>query len=131
MWGVNTFDNNDAIEWLKNIEANNDFKSVNNLIKSLNGLSDLDDVVLKECTEALAAIELVASAKTDNFKTFPADKVDWLTKSEYSFSETEIKAAAQLAKSIKKDSEIRELFLDSPLLKSWEEYMDDLIKKLK
>ena len=56
MWGVNTFDNNDAIEWLKNIEANNDFKSVNNLIKSLNDLSDLDDVVLKECTEALAAI---------------------------------------------------------------------------
>lgn len=131
MWGVNTFDNNDAIEWLKDIEKNNDFKKVNTLIKSLNDLADLDDVVLKECTEALAAIELVASAKTDNFKTFPADKLEWLSNAEYSFSEAEIKAALKLAQSIKKDSEIRELFLDSPMLKTWNEYMDDLIKKLK
>lgn len=131
MWGVNTFDNNDAIEWLKGIEENNDFKKVNTLIKSLNDLADLDDVVLKECTEALAAIEVIASAKTDNFKTFPADKVDWLSNADFAFSEEEIKAALKLAKSIKKDSEIKELFLDSPLLKSWNEYMDELIKKLK
>ena len=130
MWGINTFDNNDALEWLKKLKISNNFNEVANLVNQYQTQEAIDDLILKQCTELLAAVEVIASAKTDDFKTFPADQVDWLANSEYSYDDKVFAAAKKTAELIKKDSEIRELYLESPLLKSWEEYMNELINKL-
>ena len=130
MWGVNTFDNDVAINWLKKLNLENNFSSIPALIKRYNSLDNLDDVTLDECTEVIAAIEVIATAKTDDFKVFPSEFVDWLTNEDYSFTPEEIKDAKTLFEKIRKDSEIKELYIDSPQLKPWNEYMDVLAKKL-
>lgn len=129
MWGVGTFENDITLAWFNGIVDNNNIAGIMQTVNAANTVG-VDNLDLNDCYIALAAAEIVAAEKNENYKAFPMESVEWFIENDFPFTKQDEEACIQLAKQILADSEVKEMYVDSPLFDEWKKSIDLLIAKL-
>lgn len=75
-WGDGPFDNDDAADWVYELEAARDFNAVRTVLRSIAGASAYLEA--PEGSVGIAAAEVVAAARTDASSTLPAAVAAWI-----------------------------------------------------
>jgi hypothetical protein len=117
-WGVNTFDNDLALDWA-NMVIEEDDKEL--IIVALKEIANEEDYIeAPECIEALCAIETIAALKVNAYDLLPDAYKEWVeNQGEHAFDETTIALAKKVLKRITSDSELLELWEESDYYQDW------------
>jgi hypothetical protein len=130
-WGIGSFDNDDALDWLSELEA---AASPAVLTAALSGIdAKAKYVEAPDCSIALASAEVVAAAHGRPSKTLPAEATAWLKRVRPSIS-PELLQQARTAVAFCRDhanSELRQLWADSKDFQGWLADTADLSSRLK
>jgi hypothetical protein len=130
-WGINNFDNDTAIYWLQRLIDEDEDGIIKNTIEgfSKNFRADRTDII--ECSEFLAAAEVVAALTGNPAEQLPVELEDWIQGQYIQIDQKALEECHKGVELILKDSELKEMFLDSGYFKSWEKEQRNLIKRLK
>lgn len=130
-WGADSFENDDALDWLADFCDDPEEGFVLAALKSCAEADAGAYLESPECCAAVAAAELVAALKGSGDADLPEDVsaclADSNIKPEPYLVETALKALAR----IKSGSELKELWDDSEQAGEWQEAMSDLESRLK
>lgn len=134
-WGEENFSNDDAADWVWELERS---KGINTLIAPIKRINDSSEYLESpECCEALAAAEVVAAGLTSDFSNVPEEVKNWLNKKQGFFGkkptieQTHANMAIQAITKIIDNSELKELWQDSANYHDWQEIQSTLMVKLK
>jgi hypothetical protein len=125
-WGVNFYENDDALDWLE--EAKEEGSSF--ILKTLKNILEADYLEAPECVNALAAAEVIATVKGNPVDCLPSDIKEGILESDYSFSKKDAETALKALEKILKDSELKELWEETESFQDWLLSLDDLKKRL-
>lgn len=130
-WGMGPFDNDDALDWVWELEASSDVSILEDALEDVT--SSLIYISAPECSRAVAAAEVVAALIGKQREDLPDEVGSWV-------SENDIEANKELVELAKKavtlvrdssKSELAELWLDSGVNHDdWHAGISDLIKRL-
>lgn len=130
-WGLDFFDNDDAMDWLGDLSPATAAEAVEGAIARVLDHGDGDYLESPDCQVALAAAELTAAALGR-----PADSVpEYVSQLRASVDSptlpmTALRARAALDR-IEKESELRELLEEVDALEPWMDLLDALRERLK
>ncbi len=135
-WGHKNFENDDAGDWVYDLEMSND-KSV--IHQALDGvLTNEDYLEAPDCCIALAAAEVVLAGRTGGHARVPEDVSSWLKrkhgfikKKPVTFESEDVSKSIEAISKIVESSELKELWEESDDFQPWLELENDLIAKLK
>ncbi len=135
-WGHKNFENDDAGDWVYDLEMSND-KSV--IHQALDGvLTNEDYLEAPDCCVALAAAEVVLAGRTGDHSRVPEDVSSWLKrkhgfikKKPVTFESEDVSKSIEAISKIVESSELKELWEESDDFQPWLELENDLIAKLK
>ncbi len=127
-WGYDTFDNDDALDWVADLEESTGAISI---VEALSGVTDEADDYLEtaECAMAIAAAEVVAGLNGHRAPTLPEGVIDWLSGKSTPTPELKEKAQASLD-AVVKESELREQWEEKEDFPKWMDYMQKLRTRL-
>ncbi len=129
--GTGTFDNEDALEWIGGFGADG-ANAIVEAFDNINNLDPTDYIEAEIAAHALAAAELVAAARDGDTDRLPEDAVASLRENAAKINAAKLLAAGRKAVSrVLKQSELRELWEDSPDAEDWEDDVRDLLERLK
>jgi hypothetical protein len=128
-WGVGNFDNDDAADWVYELEESND-TSV--LVATLGEATEGGYLESPVGCEALAAAEVVAALLGNAGKALPDGVRKWVAVNDVEVGHDLLAlaraAVARVAKA--EDSELRELWQETDDYPQWVALQDDLLKRL-
>ena len=128
VWGYGAFENDDAADWLVELEDNS-----NNvvLVDALNAILDEADDYLEAptCSIALAAAEVIAALNGEPVDELPDEVEEWI-QGRPSPNASLLTNARQVVEMILGNSERRELWIDSESFEAWETRLRDLQSRL-
>jgi hypothetical protein len=127
-WDIGSFDNDEALDWVYELEKANDFSI---LEKSFETVIDQegDSPDASDCTIALCAAEVVASLLDNPASDVPDEVLEWIEDKPEPSSEL-IKIAVKAIKVILDDSELKELWLETDEYQDWVDNVKTLIENL-
>lgn len=130
-WGISNFDNDTAIYWIQRLVEEEEDGLLKNTIENFikNFRSDRTDLI--ECSEFLAASEVVAALTGNPSDELPVELEDWIQSQYVQIDQAALEKCAKGVDQIIRDSELKEMFLDSGYFKSWDKEQRNLIKRLK
>ncbi|EMI41733.1 DUF4259 domain-containing protein [Rhodopirellula sp. SWK7] len=116
-WGHSTFDNDDAADWVADLEESTDMSDV---IQALCGVTDdaEDYIEAPECSSAIAAAEVVAALNGNPSADLPGSVREWI----------EGKPIPDAGLNTKACNAIDAVLSDSELKELWEENAEDYPK---
>lgn len=134
-WGVRNFENDDALDWVSAVTETKDTKLIIAALKAIDG----NDGYLEapECCEALCAVEIIASKKSNSPDSLPEELIDWLQKPQGlfrklpGFTEDQYALARRVLNKITSDSELKELWEESDAYPEWCTVQQNLAEMLK
>ena len=130
-WGSGSFDNDEAMDWIGGFGAD----GANIIVEALEAITGLDpgDYIEQDAAaQAIAAAELVASARDGDTSRLPEDAVASLKENAGKINAAKLLAPARKALTrILKGSELKELWDDSPDAEEWEDCVRELLERLK
>jgi hypothetical protein len=133
-WGIGNFENDDAGDWVYDLEKSKD-KSI--LHKALNSvLENSDYIEAPECCEALAAAEVIYSGLSSDHSGISEEVIKWLVKKPglfkkpITFEASDAIKAIETINKILHSSELKELWEESDEFEKWNEIENSLIEKL-
>ena len=128
VWGYGSFENDDAADWLAELEG-----SSNNvvLVDALNAFIDEadDDPDTSTCSIALAAAEVIAALNGEPIDDLP-DEIDEWIQDRPAPNETLLANARQVVELILENSELRDSWKESDDSEAWESCLTDLHSRL-
>lgn len=128
-WGSGTFENDDASDWLYELEESSDTSVI---AEALSVITDAGNVYLQapECCNALAAAEIVAALRGHPPADFPANAKKWVA----GHTKLEVTALVKIAQAaigrIRSNSELKELWDESEPDAEWHASLDNLSARL-
>jgi len=126
-WGFGHFDNDDALDYVASLMKS---EGTGLLSRSLETVLKTDSPITYECTQALAAAEVVAAL--GGFPgELPEEVVEWIKKADRPKDDQLKKLATQAVQKIVASSELKELWEESGDVESWMEQVQELLKRLK
>jgi len=127
-WGHGHFENDDASDWLYELEASGDLSVV---ITALDAVSQdpADYVESPTCCNALAAAEIVAALNGKPSSNLPEIAGTWVRGKPEPGSDAVSKARAAVER-IRTNSELRELWEESDDFENWLKVVDDVHRRL-
>jgi hypothetical protein len=125
-WGIGHFDNDDALDYVALLIKSG---GISLLIRSLETVIQGDVVATYECTEALAAAEVVAALHGSPGE-LPEEAIEWVSKTDKPKDEHLKKLAIQAVQKIATSSELKDLWAESDDDESWGEEIQGLLKRL-
>ncbi len=135
-WCTDNFSNDMAAEWVAALEKSKGIKFLMSPIERIN--QNTGYLKIEECSEALAASEVVAAAISSDYSITPDKVRTWLnTKKGFIFAKKpqinpeHSAQAITVVERILKESELRELWQDSEEFENWQEKQHVLLKKLR
>lgn len=129
-WGINNFENNVALDWLEELIQSNgsEVKAfMNSFVQHFNP----EETTLDNCFKFLAICELFAIINHNPADDLPSELLDWMERTYVENQKEPLEVCAKGLKLILKDSEIKEMYLDSEYYESWKEIQENLLKRLK
>ena len=128
MSGPKIFDNDDAMDWIYDLQEEGSLADVNEaldlIVRSRSNPLDLTDSRI-----ALAAGEIVAAMNGDSSPELPEEAEDWLI-GKPSASEVLRAKAEEAIRKILQTSELIDYWTEREQLDSWRFAVNDLIKRL-
>ena len=134
-WGIGNFENDCALDWVSTVLHT---KGKGEIDKALKAIDKTNDYIEEpECSEALCAIEIVVAKSTGDFSNLSDELKEWLTrkngffKKAIEFNASEIELAKRVLSKIVNNSELQELWEESPDYEEWRSLQSKLDSKLK
>ena len=129
-WGENTFENDDAADWLAEFC---DEPGEDSLLDAFAVVNDADEDYLEapESSAALAAAELVAGLHGQPPADLPARARECLENFKLKPSAALLAAAQKAVARVQTDSELKELWEESNGAAQWQTAVQNLAKRLK
>ena len=126
-WGYGSFDNDDAADWVWELEHAGDYEVVRPVLEAV---AERDDhLEAPTCCEAIAAAEVVAAGRGRPLAKLPEDATRWL-EGRAAPDDAFVQLARRAVAAILAKSELREVWQESSGLDAWRERMDDLAARL-
>ena len=127
-WGLKSFDNDDAMDWVAEFEEAGAEAVKASLDAALN---DNDELESPEACEALAAAEVVAAAKTGDPTNLAQDAASALARHASEIATPEnIVLAKDAVERIKAKSELRDLWQETDEFDAWIKDVEALESRL-
>ena len=129
-WGMGIFENDDASDWLYELEV---ARNSAVLEKALNAVVENSDQYLEapDCTVALAACEILAALKGKPADSLPEEAETWIQQHKSIEADELIILAEAAIERIRTNSELKELWEESRDLDEWLKTLDDLLMRLR
>ena len=130
-WGMGAFDNDDALDWLLELESSSGVSVLEDALEDVTG--SWIYIGAPECSRAVAAAEVVAAMVGKRKSELPDEVKSWIGANDIDV-ENELVRLANKAVTLIRDSsksELAELWRDSgAAYDEWHAEMSDLIKRL-
>jgi hypothetical protein len=127
-WGVETFQNDSALDWTFELEG---AKDLGVLERALSTVTDNTEYLeADDCCSALAAAEVVASLLKKPAAYTPKEVEDFLARVQIQPSPALIRLAKQAVQKVKSDSELKELWDEGEDTDGWYRSVDALLARL-
>jgi hypothetical protein len=126
-WGHTNFDNDTAQDFVAEVDEN----GIDRIISAIEVIKTIEEDAYLDsnlCTEALAAIEYIATAKDRMAEDFPEDAEDWVTahKDQLLTIRGIVAKSQQAIDRIKNNSELKEAWEETEDFEKWNNVLDDL-----
>lgn len=129
-WGTGSFENDVALDWLYDFEAN-DFRLIDRTLAGAAHLTDADDLDLVEACEVLAAAECVAAAGGYPAAQIPEELQAWLDANQLiTLKPDYVVMARQAVARVKARSELQALWEETDEAEEWHTAVTDLQQRL-
>jgi len=129
-WGAGSFQNDQALEWLGEVESEDDVALVEDALGTVAEAAEDDFLDADDCTVAIAAAEIIAAMGGQPSPRLPDGMKDWCDEQEEPDPEMVQDALAAIQR-IRTDSELVTLWSEGGELdKRWVASLDDLVKRL-
>lgn len=126
-WGLGTFENDDALDWVYELEASTGSSVLNASLAAVDGADYLE---APEACAALAAAEVVAALIGTPSQGLPEEVTGWLTANQQQPDAELIAMAHRAVSRIKSSSELQELWEETDEYAAWQHAMDELSLRL-
>jgi hypothetical protein len=129
-WGYGPFENDDALDWLNDLEG---YSGSHFLMTALSTADpNAKYIEAPQCSQALAAAEIVAAARGHASKTLPADAVQWVQRVKLTVTSELLSAARGAVDTCRNSdhSELRILWLQSKQSSRWLAETASLLSRL-
>ncbi len=131
-WGVLPFENDDALDWVWELEDAEDFAVLELSLEHVAAAEPNEYVEAADAEEALAAAEVVAALLGKPLEELPEPVEAFLERNRSKKPNPElVSLAAKAVKRIQTSSELKELWEASDDAEKWDEVVDDLLSRLK
>lgn len=129
-WDIGPFDNDDACDWLYDLERSEDVSLLSN---TLEGVTEIGEEYLEapECCTAIAAAEILAAMRGKPAGTLPENAREWIKKNQAREVGELLPLALSALARIRSNSELKELWEESDEAERWVQTVDDLTARLK
>ena len=129
-WGISNFENDTALNWIENLIEQADGSSIDGAIKNFVISFDPEETSLIECSEFLTVAEVLAGLLGNPSEDFGDELTDWVETKYIKIEQDIIDKAKDGVALVLKDSEAKEMYLDTGYQKSWVETQKGLLKRL-
>lgn len=133
-WSEENFGNDDAGDWVYSLEKSKGVETLLNPIKTI--LANNDYLEAPDCSEALAASEVVAAGLTGDHSCIPNEVSGWLKRKPWLFGSRpklesdHAKLAHDSVTKILNESELKDLWQESEDYEKWKSIQTSLLSKL-
>lgn len=124
-WGPGFFENDDAMEWVSELEDTGVDAIQNALL-----VADEDEVEAPEACQALAAAVIVLAMAGSTFKELPEEVEAWLEEHGERPEAALLERTLTAVQAVHTASELRDIWEESEDFDEWNRLMKGLIKKL-
>jgi len=127
-WGLGSFDNDDALDWLIELERSEGLSAIT---RALNTTTDgpMDYLETPDCCIALAAAEIVAALAGYPGPALPEEATQWL-RVHQSLDADIVNKARRAVNTILHSSELDELWRESDEFEQWKAVVINLLDRL-
>ena len=130
-WGVGTFENDDAVDWIAALVAKAKFDVLERTLRRVATLKQSEYLDARLASESLVATEVVAALKGRPSTYAPIELIEW---SRARFASANIESLTMLGiqalRRIKRASELRDLHEEVQSVSTWNTVLDDLETRL-
>lgn len=126
-WGTGTFDNDDAADWVWELEEAGDYEVTRAVLEAVTQRDDYLEA--PTCSEALAAAEVLAAGRGRPPVRLPDEVAAWLAGREAP-DDALVALAKRAVAVIARDSELRELWAEGEHFSQWQAALFDLDARL-
>lgn len=128
-WGAGSFDNDDAMDWIAELEAEG-LPAAGGALQDVLDLAD-DYLEAPTCSNGLAAAEIVAALRGNPATDLPDEVSAWLAAHPGAPGDDLVVSARQAVDAIAADSELAELWDESADPAEWRSAVSDLQSRLR
>ena len=126
-WGTGIFDNDDASDWVAELEESNTIHPVVSALQSAVAEGYLE---APESCVALVAAEVVAGLKGHPVAGIPKEVASWIRSHQLQVNDDLVRLAIKAIHRVETQSELLELWQESEELDSWMATIKDLERRL-
>lgn len=129
-WGISNFENDTALDWVNSIIQQKEVSTLKTSVEEFLTSFSSEETTLIECSKFLTIAETIAGLLGAPAEDFPEELNDWIESKFIKIEQSTIDDTRKGVKLILKDSEAKEMYVDSGYYKSWEKAQKDLLKRL-
>lgn len=129
-WGVESFSNDDAMEWLSELENAEDAEPLWAALRAVTDES-ADELEASTCVIALAAAETVAALNGHPSPTLPEELTRWVARHRMNVDPALTGLALNAVEAVQTSSELKDRWEDSGSLEEWQVDLDSLRARLR
>jgi len=132
-WGTGAFENDEAGDWVWELEDDDDASLLVTALREIADADASDYLDAADCSVAVAAAEVVASARGIRSPGLPSEATVWLDEHARLVTDDLVALAAVAVARVVTASELRELWEEPAAdgLESWHENMAALLARLR
>jgi hypothetical protein len=127
-WSEGSFDNDDAGDWVWELEKAEDFSILEEAFSAVTDAGD--DPEASDCSVAVAAAEVVAALRHQPAAKLPDEAEGFVARLDRPPSPELVAAALAALRRVKKRSELQELWDESKDGEKWHEAIEELESRL-
>lgn len=128
VWGTDIFENDDALNWVNELEKSQDLSTITTTLNSIVD-SSVNYLEAPDCSAALATAEVVAALSGSPRSSLPDEIIQWL-RVHQSVNMDTVSKAMQAISAILLDSELKELWEEADQFEEWKAKVTDLLCRL-
>lgn len=128
-WNFGPFDNDDASDWLYELAESSDTSTIEAALSTVAD-SDDEDLEAPDCSNALAATEIVAALRDHPIAKLPDTAKEWVDAHRGLDTSSLVPTARSVILRIRTNSELKELWDESDEAANWYATLDDLSSRL-